>query len=70
MDEINDELNQFNLDEETKSIFKFMTDFIPQEIEVRTELKPFVPDYIPAVGEVDAFLKIPRPDKREETLGL
>ena len=47
-----------------------MTDFIPQEIEIKTELKPFVPDFIPAVGEVDAFLKIPRPDKREEVLGL
>lgn len=34
------------------------------------ELKPFMPEFIPAVGEVDAFLKIPRPDKREEVLGL
>ena len=33
-------------------------------------LKPFVQDYIPAVGEVDAFLKVPRPDGKRETLGL
>lgn len=39
-------------------------------IEINTELKPFIPDYIPAVGEVDAFLKIPRPDGEVEKLGL
>jgi len=33
-------------------------------------IKPFVPEFIPAVGEVDAFLKIPRPDAEDETLGL
>lgn len=38
--------------------------------EIDTELKPFIPEYIPAVGEVDAFLKIPRPDGDVEKLGL
>lgn len=33
-------------------------------------LKPFVQDYVPAVGEVDAFLKVPRPDGKRESLGL
>jgi len=33
-------------------------------------LKPFIPDYIPAVGEVDAFLKMPRPDGANEELGI
>ena len=32
--------------------------------------KPFIPDYIPAVGEVDAFLKMPKPDAKEEDLGI
>jgi intraflagellar transport protein 46 len=35
-----------------------------------TKLKPFVPDYIPAVGEVDAFLKMPKPDGSKEDLGI
>lgn len=30
----------------------------PQEVEVETPLKPFIPDYLPAVGEMDAFLKV------------
>ena len=33
-------------------------------------LKPFIPDYIPAVGDIDAFIKIPRPDGVADTLGL
>lgn len=38
--------------------------------EIDTKLRAFVPDYIPAIGEVDAFLKMPRPDEKPETLGL
>jgi len=33
-------------------------------------LKAFIPDYIPAVGEVDAFIKMTRPDTQIEILGL
>jgi hypothetical protein len=32
------------------------------DVELDTSLKCFVPDYIPTVGEMDAFVKIPRPD--------
>jgi hypothetical protein len=38
--------------------------------DIDTKLKAFIPDYIPAVGEVDAFLKMPRPDGQPEVLGL
>ena len=37
---------------------------------LEAKLKPFIPDYIPAIGEVDAFIKMPRPDGQPETLGL
>ena len=33
-------------------------------------MKPFVPNFIPSIGEVDAFLKINRPDNQLEELGL
>jgi Intraflagellar transport complex B protein 46 C terminal len=32
------------------------------DVELDTSLKCFVPDYIPTVGEMDAFVKVPRPD--------
>lgn len=39
-------------------------------VELDSKLKAFIPDYIPAVGEVDAYIKMPRPDNKEEILGL
>ena len=44
--------------------------YTPQNIELEYKLEPFIPDYIPAVGDIDAFLKIPRPDGKEDGLGL
>jgi intraflagellar transport protein 46 len=44
--------------------------FTPEEIQLDTKLKPFIPSYIPAIGEVDAFLKMNRPDNFQEELGL
>lgn len=32
-------------------------------MELDATLKVFIPEYIPAVGEVDAYLKMPRPDQ-------
>jgi len=39
-------------------------------LELDAALKVFIPEYIPAVGEVDAYLKMPRPDQELEQLGL
>lgn len=33
-------------------------------------MKPYIPSYIPSIGEVDAFIKISRPDSKPEELGL
>ena len=35
-----------------------------------TKIKPFIPDFVPAVGEVDSFLKMPKPDGQAEDLGI
>ena len=37
---------------------------------METKLKPFIPEYVPAIGDIDAFLKVPRPDGKEDSLGL
>jgi len=55
---------------EVRDLFKYITRFRPQTVELDTKLKAFIPDYIPAVGEVDAFIKPSRPDNQQETLGL
>lgn len=55
---------------EVKDLFEYIQRYKPQKIDLETKIKPFVPDYIPAVGEVDAFLKMTKPDGNKEDLGI
>ncbi|CAL8105093.1 unnamed protein product [Calicophoron daubneyi] len=55
---------------EIKELFEYIQRYTPQSIELETHLKPFIPDYIAAVGDIDAFLKVPRPDGKPDNLGL
>ncbi|KAL3665091.1 hypothetical protein V7S43_009724 [Phytophthora oleae] len=55
---------------EIRELFQYIGRFKAQEIELETRLKCFVPEYIPAVGDMDAFLKVPRPDDQLDQLGL
>lgn len=55
---------------EIKELFQYITRYSPQNIELNHKLKPFIPDFIPAVGDIDAFLKVPRPDGKPDNLGL
>lgn len=55
---------------EGKELFQYITRYTPQNIELEHVLKPFIPDFIPAVGDIDAFLKVPRPDGKPDGLGL
>jgi len=56
--------------QEIKELFQYITRYTPQSISLEHKLKPFNPDYIPAVGDIDAFLKVPRPDGKPVSLGL
>lgn len=55
---------------EVKELFEYIGRFKPQKIDLDTKIKPFIPDFIPAVGEVDSFLKMPKPDGSKEDLGI
>ena len=55
---------------DVKDVFEYINRYKPQKIDLETKIKPFIPDYIPAVGEVDAFLKMPKPDGTKEDLGI
>lgn len=43
---------------EIKELFQYITRYTPQTIDLEHKLKPFIPDYIPAVGDIDAFIKV------------
>jgi len=55
---------------EVKELFEYIARFKPQKIDLESKLRPFVPDFVPAVGEVDAFLKMKKPDGTDEDLGI
>mmetsp|Transcript_5225 Transcript_5225/g.13159 ORF Transcript_5225/g.13159 Transcript_5225/m.13159 type:complete len:392 (+) Transcript_5225:208-1383(+) len=56
--------------QEIKELFQYIQRYKPHNVEIETKLKPFIPDYIPAIGEIDHFLKIPRADGKKDSLGL
>ncbi|XP_042656419.1 intraflagellar transport protein 46 homolog isoform X2 [Tyto alba] len=55
---------------EIKELFEYIKRYTPKAIEIEHKLQPFIPDFIPAVGDIDAFLKVPRPDGKPDNLGL
>jgi intraflagellar transport protein 46 len=56
--------------DDVKEILQYIGRYKPTVIDLDTHVKPFVPDYIPAVGDIDGFLKVPRPDGQPDYLGL
>jgi intraflagellar transport protein 46 len=53
-----------------KDLFQYIERYKPQEVELDTTLKCFIPEFIPAVGEIDSFVKVPKPDSSPDDLGL
>ena len=43
---------------EEKDLFDYINRYTPQKIDLDSKFKPFIPDYIPAVGDIDAFIKV------------
>ena len=64
------DFNNLQVSSEVKDLFEYIKRYKPQKIDLDTKLKPFIPDYIPAVGEVDACLKMPKSDGTKEDLGI
>ena len=52
------------------SLFSLISKFQPEPVEISVHWKPFIPDLVPAIGAIDAFIKVPRPDGEMDDLGL
>lgn len=59
-----------NVSAEVRDLFQYIERYKPQEVELDTPLKCFIPEFIPAIGELDPFIKVSRPDKKEDGAGL
>lgn len=57
---------------EIQELFVLIGRHKPQDIELDTKFLPFIPDYIPAIGEIDPFIKVGAPQNigGVEDLGL
>uniref|UniRef100_A0A7S4W8R2 Intraflagellar transport protein 46 homolog n=1 Tax=Alexandrium monilatum TaxID=311494 RepID=A0A7S4W8R2_9DINO len=64
-----DEFKGMKVSPDVEELFQYITRYKPHTIELDTSLKPFIPELIPSIGEVDAFIKMPRPDAQPSNLG-
>ncbi|EAN97824.1 hypothetical protein C3747_28g233 [Trypanosoma cruzi] len=55
---------------EMQELFKCILDYQPVIPDLPAKLRPFIPDYVPSIGDLDPFCKISRPDGRPDGLGL
>ncbi|XP_041969496.1 intraflagellar transport protein 46 homolog isoform X8 [Aricia agestis] len=46
---------------ELDNLFQYIMKYTPQKIDIEFRLQPFVPDYVPAVGDADALIKVTTP---------
>ncbi|CAH1797348.1 unnamed protein product, partial [Owenia fusiformis] len=65
-----DDYDNLPVTPEIKELFQYITRYTPQSIELEHKFRPFIPDFIPSVGDIDAFIKVPRPDGKPDTIGL
>ncbi|XP_018796457.1 PREDICTED: intraflagellar transport protein 46 homolog [Bactrocera latifrons] len=49
------------INQELKELFPYILKYTPQSIDTPYRLQPFIPDFVPSVGDVDAFLKVTIP---------
>ena len=65
-----DDYKNLKCDDDVKDLFAYISRYKPPAVELETKLRCFIPDYIPTIGEIDPFVKVPRPDGKPDHLGL
>jgi len=65
-----EDMEHLQVSAEIRDLFQYIQRYKPHTVELDHKLKCFIPDYVPSVGQIDAFLKVPRPDGKANDLGL
>lgn len=65
-----EDMEHLQVNAEIRELFQYIQRYKPHTVELDHKLKCFIPDYVPSVGQIDAFLKVPRPDGQPNDLGL
>ena len=53
-----EEFSDLPVGEDVRDLFDYILRYVPQKLELDSKLKPFIPEFIPAVGDIDAFIKV------------
>lgn len=56
-----DSLDPGSVEKELKSLYEMIGMYQPETFELDQNLQPFVPDYIPCIGDIDPIIKISMP---------
>ncbi|CAD8092422.1 unnamed protein product [Paramecium primaurelia] len=59
-----------NLQNSYESIKEYIQKYKPKNIILDSKLKPFIPEYIPAVNTIENGISIPRPDGKFDKYGI
>lgn len=61
------EFESMDVPSDLKEVMQYISKYSPQRIDIDYQLKVFMPEFVPAVGDIDAFLKviIPKPLNEE-----
>ncbi|KAG6591047.1 Intraflagellar transport protein 46 [Phytophthora cinnamomi] len=55
---------------DVEELFSLTDAYTPEDVEIETRLEPFLPEFTPAVGLPFDGILIPRPDGKEDKLGV
>lgn len=59
------EFASLRVPDEIRALFEHIGAYKPRSVELETKLKCFVPEFIPAVGDIDSFVKVSRVVRRQ-----
>lgn len=58
------------MNKEVRELFQYINQYKPPDLTLDVKMMCFVPDYLPSIGQIDTFIKVPRPDGKPDGLGL
>ncbi|KAA6417609.1 MAG: intraflagellar transport 46 protein, partial [Trebouxia sp. A1-2] len=65
-----DEYEDLPVGPEVQDLFQYILQYKPEVLQLDAPLKPFIPEFVPAIGDIDEFIKVSRPDGKPDLLGL
>ena len=53
-----DEYEDLPVGPEVQDLFQYIMQYKPEVLQLETPLKPFIPEFVPAIGDIDEFIKV------------